>query len=129
MQRLVWRHNLLMEARLIGVELYFEDLETPKSFYCEMLGLKLSEEEFGRFAKIDGGPSFLCLERKGAEGYPSVDKAVVFLEVSDLRAAVDAIGRDRIVQSQLEPKGQATSWAVLHDPEGHDVLLIERTGS
>jgi len=51
--------------------------------------------------------------------YPSVDKAVLFFEVPDLQAAITAIGRSQVVQS-------AEQWAVLHDPEGHNVLLLQR---
>jgi len=45
---------------------------------------------------------------------------VLFFEVPDLRAAVAAIGQDRLVQSE-------SAWAVIHDPEGHNVLLVQRS--
>jgi catechol 2,3-dioxygenase-like lactoylglutathione lyase family enzyme len=70
--------------RLVGVELYFQDLERAKGFYRDTLGLDLADESVGHHAKFDGGAAFICLERKGAESYPSHDKAVVFLEVPDL---------------------------------------------
>ena len=60
----------------------------------------------------------ICLERKGSESYLSRDKAVLFFEVNDINAAVAAIGRERFVW--VEP-----TWAVLHDPEGHNVLLLK----
>ncbi len=47
------------------------------------------------------------------------DEQVVF-EVPDLRSAVEAIGQDRLVQSEH-------TWAVLHDPEGHNILLLQRS--
>lgn len=53
------------------------------------------------------------------ESYPSKDKAVLFFEVKDLRATIAAIGRERFVQIE-------GSWAVVHDREGHNVLLMER---
>ena len=105
-------------ARLVGVELYFDDLDLARSFYTETLGLKVSDEQKGHFTKLDGGAGFLCLERKGSESYPSRDKAVLFFQVPDLGAAISAIGQDRIVHS--EP-----GWAVAHDPEGHNVLLLQ----
>ena len=49
----------------------------------------------------------------------SDDKAVLFFEVADLEGTIDAIGRERFVH-------EAAGWAVLHDPEGHNVLLIQR---
>jgi predicted enzyme related to lactoylglutathione lyase len=105
--------------RFVGVELYFEDLERAKRFYVETLGLSISDEESGHYAKIGSEAGFICLEKKGSENYPSKDKAVLFFEVPDLKSAISAIGPDKIVK-------EATNWAVLNDPEGHNVLLLQR---
>src|SRR5437588_12757497 len=109
-----------IEARFVGVELYFENLERAKKFYVEALGLKVSDEQAGHHAQFDSGAGFVCLERKGSESYPSKDKAVLFFEVPDLRSALAAIGHDRVVHSQ-------DTWAVLHDPEGHNILLLQKS--
>ena len=109
-----------IQARFVGVELYFENLEKAKKFYVETIGLDVSDEQVGHHAKFDSGAGFVCLERKGVESYPSQDKAVLFFEVPDLRSAIEAIGVERIVQSER-------TWAVMHDPEGHNVLLIEQS--
>ena len=106
----------------IGVELYFENLEVAKQFYAQLLGLEASEEQSGHFVKFDSASGFVCLERKGLESYPSRDKAVLFFEVNDLASSVAAIGRERFVQVEA-------GWAVLHDPEGHNVLLLQSTKS
>ncbi|HKD15152.1 MAG TPA: hypothetical protein VKE71_11530 [Candidatus Angelobacter sp.] len=108
-----------LSARLTGVELYFENLAAAKTFNAETHGLKLSDEEPGHHAKFESGIGFICLEKKGVEPYPSKDKAVLFFEVPDLGAAIATVGSDRIVQS-------APGWAVLHDPEGHNILLLQR---
>ena len=102
-----------------GVELYFDDLERAKSFYRDVLGLTISDEDPGHHAKFDNGAGFICLECKGAENYPSKDKAVLFFEVQDLTASLNAIGRDLFVRIE-------NTWAVLHDPEGHNILLLEK---
>lgn len=107
-----------MAARFVGVELYFDDLERAKRFYVETLGMRVSDEQVGHYVKFGGDAGFVCLERKGSEQYPSSDKAVVFFEVPDLGAAIASIGRDNVVRS--EP-----ACAVLHDPEGHNVLLVQ----
>ena len=107
-----------IQAKFVGVELYFDDLENAKKFYEETLGLALSDQRAGHHAQFDSSGRFICLERKGAESYPSKDKAVLFFEVASVQAAVAAIGHNRFVQS--EP-----TWAVLHDPEGHNVLLMQ----
>src|SRR5207248_11294023 len=82
-----------LSAQFVGVELYFEDLERAKKFYLDTLGLHLSDEQPGHYAKFAADAAFVCLETKGSESYPSRDKAVLFFEVSDLEAAVHAIGR------------------------------------
>ena len=107
-----------ISAQFVGVEVYFDDLEIAKTFYSEMLGLTLSDEQPGQYAKFDSDHGFVCLERKGSESYPSSDKAVLFFEVPDLAAAVTAIGENRLVHSEA-------GWAVLHDPEGHNILLLQ----
>ncbi len=111
--------------RLLGVELYFEDLERARPFYIEVLGLKLMDEARGHYARFDGEDRFVCAECKGSENYPSQDKAVIFFEVPDLAAAVARVGPERIVKSEPAGEGRRQAWAVLHDPEGHNVLLLE----
>ncbi len=105
-------------ARFAGVDLYFEDLERAKEFYSNVLGLALAEEHAGHHAKFESGGGFVCLERKGSESYPSLDRAAVFFEVSDLAAALAAVGPERVV-------GIGEKWAALHDPEGHNILLFQ----
>jgi predicted enzyme related to lactoylglutathione lyase len=110
------------KLRMVGAELYFDDLERAKQFYRDTLGLDVTKEAAGQFAQFDAGNGFICLERKGAENYPSQDKAVLFLEVADLTATVRSLGSERIVR--YEPKsGGRSPWAVLHDPEGHNIVL------
>ena len=106
-------------VQFAGVELYFEDLERARRFYVETLGLEIAHEQAGHHVKFDSAAGFICLERKGVESYPSKDKAVLFFEVSDLPAALRVIGPDKLVQSE-------SNWAVLHDPEGHNVLLLQK---
>ena len=106
-------------ARFAGVELYFSNLKKARAFYADTLGLEISDEDPQRYAKFSGGAGFVYLERKGSESYPSQDKAVLFFEVSDLQAAINAIGKQLFVERQEK-------WAVLHEPEGHNVLLLQR---
>ena len=112
-----------MTLRLLGIELYFDDVHRAKRFYRDTIGLELSDEATGRFAQFGLGGGFVCVERKGVETYPSHDKAVVFLEVPDLQVMIDRIGREQLVH--LEQGAGNRPWAVVHDPEGHNVLLLE----
>lgn len=112
-----------LNARLAGVELYFENLEVAKAFYAETLGLPLEEYDPDHHAKFTAGDAFVCTEKKGVEDYASADKAVLFLEVPNVRQAVDRIGPPHVVRAELSsPK----PWAAVRDPEGHTVLLLQR---
>jgi predicted enzyme related to lactoylglutathione lyase len=119
-----------INARLVGVELYFDDLVAAKNFYEETLGLDIFGEQPGHHAQFNVGQAFLCLEKKGVEDYPSRDKAVIFLEVPNVQTAVEAIGRERFVHVESGDESKQSPWAILHDTEGHNVLLLEtRPGS
>ena len=111
-------------VRLAGIELYFDDLDAAKDFYANTVGLRLEDDHPAHHAKLAAGDGFLCLERKGVEDYPSADKAVVFLEVPSVGAAVDRIGARHLLRSELTG---ARPWAAIRDPEGHTLLLVQRS--
>jgi predicted enzyme related to lactoylglutathione lyase len=111
-----------LHPRLAGIELYFDDLPRAKAFYTDVLGLDLAEEQAGHHAKFATGTAFVCLEKRGVEAYPSADKAVLFFEVPDLARALEEIGSERVAHAELNPP---SPWAVLHDPEGHNILLLQ----
>jgi predicted enzyme related to lactoylglutathione lyase len=115
----------MQKIHFAGVELYFEDLPRARAFYKDVLGLEIADETPGHYAKFDGDAGFICVERKGSESYPSQDKAVLFFEVEDLAAALKSLGAERVVHSSLRDNGR-TGWAVIHDPEGHNILLLEK---
>ena len=106
-------------ARFLGVEFYFENLKRAKYFYAETLGLMIAEDKPRYHAKFDSDKGFICLEKKGVESYPSKDNAVLFFEVPDLEIAISTIGKEKLAHVEK-------AWVVLHDPEGHNVLLLER---
>lgn len=105
-----------INARLVGVELYFDQLDAARRFYSQQLGLEIADETPGHYAKFQTPSAFVCVERKGSENYPSRDKAVLFLEVDDLSGAIEQIGPDKFVHI-ARASGQAPGWAVLHDPK------------
>jgi predicted enzyme related to lactoylglutathione lyase len=114
-----------LNARLVGVELYFDNLPQGKQFYGSTLGLDLLDEEDGHHVRFNAGDMFVCLERKRSESYPSRDKAVIFLEVPDLAAAVGCVGKEKIVAMEPLGEGRRRPWAALHDPEGYNIVLLE----
>lgn len=108
--------------RLAGVELYFDGLAAAKNFYTNALGLRCDEDNPDHHIKLSIGDRFICLERKGVENYPSADKAVLFLEVPDVRVAVERVGVACVLRSELTV---AEPWAAVRDPEGHTIVLIQ----
>ena len=106
------------ELRFVGVELYFENLPAAAKFYMDTLGLKVTSYQPDHHAQLAGVSAFICLEKKGAESYPSLDKAVLFFEVADLKAMLASLQPGQIVHAEA-------AWAVLHDPEGHNILLLQ----
>jgi len=111
---------------LVGVELYFEDLPRARVFYQEVLELELAEAQEGHHVKFMTPGGFICLERHGVEEYPSADKAVFFFEVTNLSQALERIGADRVI---TRGRRGSDAWAVLHDPEGHNILPLERAAT
>jgi predicted enzyme related to lactoylglutathione lyase len=79
------------KLRIVGVELYFNNLARAKKFYRDTLGLTLADETPGHHAQFAAGNAFICLERKGSENYPSADKAVLFFEVPDLPVLIKSL--------------------------------------
>jgi catechol 2,3-dioxygenase-like lactoylglutathione lyase family enzyme len=106
---------------LLGVELYFDDLSKAQDFYADTLGLTLGDVAANHHARFDTPTGFVCLERKGVENYPSANKAVLFIGVANLGHAVKALERHIF---KYEPAVDRP-WAVLHDPEGHNILLLQ----
>jgi hypothetical protein len=80
------------QLRLLGMELYFDDVAQASDCYRNVLGLSVAEEQPGHYTKLAFQGRFLCLERKGTENYPSQDKAVDFIEVHDLQSFIGRVG-------------------------------------
>ena len=86
--------------------------------YLQTLGPDIAVEQAGHHAKFEFDAGFICLERKGVESCPSKDKGVRFFETPRLGETVLPIGKEKLVQSEKD-------WEVLHDPEGHNIVLIQ----
>jgi predicted enzyme related to lactoylglutathione lyase len=108
--------------RLTGVELYFADLDQAQHFYGEVLGLTLAGAQAGHHAQFHTDGGFVCVERRGVEDYPSADKAVLFFEVPNLAQALERVDTSSVIKRGRE---RSNEWAVLHDPEGHNIILLE----
>ena len=101
----------------VGVELYFEDLERAKEFYLDTLGPRISDEQPVTRPSSVLMPRLSAWKQKGPSPIPPAIRPCFSFEVPDPPAAVTAIGQHCSARSQ--PR-----WAVLHDPEGHNILLL-----
>lgn len=97
-------------------------VDAAKAFYANALGLPVDEDNPGHHSKLGIGDRFICLERKGLEDYPSADKAVLFLTVLDVRAAVERIDAAFVLRCEI---AAAKPWAAVQDPEGHTIVLTQ----
>src|SRR5712692_7064575 len=52
------------KLHFVGVEIYFDDLETAKRFYRDTLQLELSDEQVGHYAKFGTGSNFIASNAK-----------------------------------------------------------------
>ncbi len=50
---------------------------------------------------------------------------MLFFVVCDLATAVEVVGPERVVASDLDPSKGRGLWAILRDPEEHNVILFE----
>ena len=112
----------LPKLRFIGVRTPFRRLRNSQA----VLQYYRSDTNFGG---TDRAPrkirSKFCLpETQGAESYPSQDKAVLFFEVADLAALLDAIGKDKNVHCGRTVLARP-AWALIHDPQ--DYLQARKT--
>jgi hypothetical protein len=105
--------------------LYFDHLDEDKRFCGETLGFDIRDEVPGHFTRLVTEPAFICLERKGMQPHPSRDKAWIFLEVPNLVEAVNAVGRQQIVEMKPQGEPARQPGAVLHDPGGYNIVLVE----
>src|SRR5438105_2865503 len=72
----------------------------------EHLVLKFPMSKSGITPSLTVALVLSALSGRGSEQYSSKDKAVLFFEVPDLRAAIASIGQDRLVQFE-------SRWAVI----------------
>jgi predicted enzyme related to lactoylglutathione lyase len=115
---------MIMPFALEGIVLYSEDLERARAFYRDVLGLPLLLDE-GHVIHFDAGTVRLAIHRcPPSEGREAPEGFLVF-GVDDLAAAHEELRRRGAVflgPPADRPYGRV---AYLHDPEGHEIGLLE----
>lgn len=59
-----------IHAQLIGIELYFDDLDKARKFYKDILGLTITEELADHRAQFESAGRFICLSARGLSRTP-----------------------------------------------------------
>jgi len=115
---------MVMSLAMEGVVLYSEDLDRARAFYRDVLGLPLLLDE-GHVIHFDAGTVRLAIHRcPPGEGREAAEGFLVF-GVDDLSAVHEELtrrGAAFLGPPADRPYGRV---AYLHDPEGHEIGLLE----
>lgn len=109
---------------LEGVVLYSKDLALAKAFYGELLGLPILLEEANAI-HFDAGSVRLAIHRYPTDGPREAPEGFLVFVVEDLAKAYEDLrrkGATFLGPPANRPYGRV---AYLHDPEGHEIGLLE----
>jgi len=109
---------------LEGIVLYSANLDAARAFYRDVLGLPLLLEE-DHVLHFDAGSVRLAIHRYPTEGRREAPEGFLVFAVDDLRAAYEDLqrrGAEFLGPPADRPYGRV---AYLHDPEGHEIGLLE----
>lgn len=102
------------------------DLGAARRFWVDQLGCAITEDRPGEFFIVDAGGRRLCIDRPdGRVHRAGGSDPTIGLKVESVDAALDALaahgweGRPQTVQAG------SGRYAVIHDPDGHAVILTE----
>jgi len=113
-------------TKLGHAHIFVRDVEKSKEFYSEMLGLRVTESEHGRWAFLSSGDAHheLALSQVGADAPGPVDGGVGLFHLGF--DAADKSDFARIIQRLLDhnvdidPVDHRISWGVyFSDPDGN----------
>ncbi len=109
---------------LEGIVLYSANLDAARAFYRDVLGLPLLLEE-DHVLHFDAGSVRLAIHRYPTEGRREAPEGFLVFAVDDLQAVYEDLqGRGTVFLGPPadRPYGRV---AYLHDPEGHEIGLLE----
>jgi predicted enzyme related to lactoylglutathione lyase len=100
------------------------DIKRARSFYEEVLGLKVSEEMMsGRWIEYAVGDDTLAIANVGEQWTPSDQGTGAALEVEDFDVAIQRL-KDRYARFAAEPfETPCCHMAVVQDPNGNKLII------
>jgi predicted enzyme related to lactoylglutathione lyase len=113
-----------MPFAIEGIVWYSEDLDRARAFYRDVLGLPLLLDE-GHVIHFDAGTVRLAIHRcPPGEGREAREGFLVF-GVDDIAAAYEDLRKRGAVFLGAPAQRPYGRVAYLHDPEGHEIGLLE----
>lgn len=101
------------------------DLETMRDFYAQKLGLEMVSDN-GHVVAFRNGLSMHPRNERHTKTDDVPNNIDIALMVTDIQEAVEEL-KGRGVSLTMGPIEEGTIWlGMLTDPEGNDVLLIQR---
>lgn len=111
--------------RLQSAYLVVDDMAGSRTFYEEILGLKLKFADAERWTQYDcGGASFALGDR--SEGPEDARGATIVFEVQDLDAMADRLSGAGTTLGPLRDMGSHGRVLTVEDPAGNRFQLFER---
>jgi predicted enzyme related to lactoylglutathione lyase len=100
------------------------DLKRARSFYEDVLGLKVSDEMMGgKWIEYSLGNNTLAIANVGEQWMPSDQGTGAALEVEDFDEAIRRL-KDRHVRFAAEPfETPCCHMAVIQDPDGNKLII------
>jgi predicted enzyme related to lactoylglutathione lyase len=113
-----------MALTVEGIVLYSEDLDRARAFYRDVLGLPLLLDE-GHVIHFDAGTVRLAIHRCPPGQRREAPEGFLVFGVEDLAIVHEELrkrGAEFLGPPATRPYGRV---AYLHDPEGHEIGLLE----
>jgi len=116
-----------MPIAIEGIVWYSEDLDRARVFYRDVLGLPLLLDE-GHVIHFDAGTVRLAIHRCPPGESREAPEGFLVFGVDDLAAAYEELSKRGAVFLGAPAQRPYGRVAYLHDPEGHEIGLLEEPG-
>lgn len=107
-----------------GIVWYSQDLDRARAFYRDVLGLPLLLDE-GHVVHFDAGTVRLAIHRCPPGERREAPEGFLVFGTDDIAAAYEELGKRGAVFLGAPAERPYGRVAYLHDPEGHEIGLLE----